>query len=351
MVVRGTAADASWRALRSGLRAYLLYQHHHCHVTQPLLREQLLEWGIDLSVGQIDALLSDHNEPFFAEKDGLLQVGLAVSSFITVDDSGARHQGKNGYVTQIGNDLFAWFCSTESKSRINFLQLLQAGERRYCITMEALEYAREQGLPKAPLQRLERHPTQELATAEAWEKHLDTLGIATERHRRIATEGALLGGLLEQGLSTDLAIVSDGAGQFAILRHALCWVHAERLVHKLIPLNDQHRQDLARVRGEMWDLYADLKAYQRQPNPEAVTGRRCASTPCSLSGPPLRRSTRPSSACMPTNPRCSWSSSARTSLCTPMAARTTSAGMSNGARSAAERAATWGDAVAIALPA
>ncbi len=31
--------------------------------------------GIDLSVGQIDALLSDHNEPFFAEKDGLLQVG------------------------------------------------------------------------------------------------------------------------------------------------------------------------------------------------------------------------------------------------------------------------------------
>ena len=255
-----------------GLRAYLLYQHHHCHVTQPLLREQLLEWGIDLSVGQIDALLSDHNEPFFAEKDGLLQVGLAVSPFITVDDSGARHQGKNGYVTQIGNDLFAWFCSTESKSRINFLQLLQAGERRYCITMEALEYAREQGLPKAPLQRLERHPTQELATAEAWKKHLDTLGIATERHRRIATEGALLGGLLEQGLSTDLAIVSDGAGQFAILRHALCWVHAERLVHKLIPLNDQHRQDLARVRGEIWDLYADLKAYQRQPNPAVVTG-------------------------------------------------------------------------------
>jgi len=62
-------------------------------------------------------------------------------------------------------------------------------------------------------------------------------------------------------------IVSDGAGQFAILLHALCRVHAERLVHKLIPLNDQHRQDQERIRGDIWDLYADLKAYRRNPDP------------------------------------------------------------------------------------
>nr|WP_245232773.1 hypothetical protein [Thiorhodococcus minor] len=91
----------------TGLRAYVLYQYHHCHVTQPLLRDQLLAWGIDVSVGQIDALLSGHNADFFAEKDALLDVGLEVSSAITVDDSGARHQGRNGDVTQIGNDLFS----------------------------------------------------------------------------------------------------------------------------------------------------------------------------------------------------------------------------------------------------
>ena len=64
-----------------------------------------------------------------------------------------------------------------------------------------------------------------------------------------------------------MAIISDGAGQFAILLHGLCWVHAERLVHKLIPLNERHRQDQERVRGEIWDLYADLKAYRRHPDP------------------------------------------------------------------------------------
>jgi hypothetical protein len=44
-------------------------------------------------------------------------------------------------------------------------------------------------------------------------------------------------------------------------------VHAERLVHKLIPLNERHRQDQQRVRAEIWELYADLKAYQHYPEP------------------------------------------------------------------------------------
>jgi hypothetical protein len=254
----------------TGLRAYVLYQYHHCHVTQPLLREQLLEWGIDLSVGQIDALLSGHNEDFFAEKDDLLKVGLAVSPCITVDDSGARHQGRNGYVTQIGNDLFAWFSSTDSKSRINFLTLLQAGDPLYSCTAEALTYWHEQGLPQAKREALMASPIRELTTAKAWGEHLSALGITQEHHQRIATEGALLGGLLANGLSRELAIVSDGAGQFAILLHALCWVHAERLIHKLIPLNAQQRADQQGVRDQIWTLYADLKAYQRDPDPAAI---------------------------------------------------------------------------------
>ena len=249
------------------LRRYMLYQHHHCHVTQPLLHEQLCEWGIDISVGQVNALLSGANDVFLSEKDQLLVTALQVSRYITVDDSGARHQGDNGYVTQIGNDWFAWFASTGSKSRINFLQLLHAGNITYTLNAHALSYLQEERLPKEPLRRLQAHTHTTIAEVDCWEEHLDALGIERERHRRIASEGALLGGLIEKGFSLDLAIVSDGAGQFAILLHALCWVHAERLVHKLIPLNDQHRQDQERVRGDIWDLYADLKAYRRNPDP------------------------------------------------------------------------------------
>ena len=94
------------------LRSYLLYQHHHCQVTQPLLHEQMREWGIDISIGTIDALLSADHGAFHAEKDALLETGLATASYVTVDDTGARHRGQNGYVTHIGNAHFAWFQST-----------------------------------------------------------------------------------------------------------------------------------------------------------------------------------------------------------------------------------------------
>ena len=75
-----------------------------------------------------------------------------------------------------------------------------------------------------------------------------------------------MGSVLEHGLCDDLVIVSDDAGQFNVLLHALCWVHAERLIHKLIPLNSRHRDDVARIRGQVWNLYSDLKAYKRQPD-------------------------------------------------------------------------------------
>ena len=51
-------------------------------------------------------------------------------------------------------------------------------------------------------------------------------------------------------------------------------MQAERLIHQLIPLNESHRQDQERVRDELWMLYADLKAYQRDPDPAAIDALR-----------------------------------------------------------------------------
>jgi hypothetical protein len=187
-----------------------------------------------------------------------------------VDDTGTRHQGKNAYTTHIGNDYFAWFASTECKSRLNFLQWLRAGHMDYQIEEEALAYREHQKLPKGLVARL-RHPAPlGFANEAQWEAHLAQVGIIQARHRRIATEGALLryrsmGSVLQHGVPAGLVIVSDDAGQFNVLRHGLCWVHTERLIHPLIPLNETHRQDLSRVRGQVWALYADLKEYKQQP--------------------------------------------------------------------------------------
>ena len=57
-----------------------------------------------------------------------------------------------------------------------------------------------------------------------------------------------------------------------MLTHGLCWVHAERLVHKLIPLNEQHREDQQAIRAQIGDCYAELKRYQKTPT-EAVKAK------------------------------------------------------------------------------
>jgi hypothetical protein len=249
------------------LRVYILHQYYHCLVTQPLILEQIREWGIKMSAGQLSAILIKDKEKYHAEKEDLLRAGLETSSYVHVDDTGARHQGHNGYCTHIGNELFAYFASTQSKSRINFLELLRAGADDYVLNEEALAYMRAQKLPQPLLDRLIGMGNKSIAGKE-WSAFLADLGIKDCRHIKIATEGALLGSVLDHGINPNLAIVSDDAGQFDILRHGLCWIHAERVFVKLIGFDDAQRAAIEKVRTEIWDYYRELKAYKSSPDEE-----------------------------------------------------------------------------------
>jgi hypothetical protein len=250
------------------LQGYILYPYYQAHVTRPLLLEQLREWGVDISAGPIERILNEGKERFHQEKAAILRVGLEVAEYLTVDDTGARHQGKNGYTTQLGNDHFAWFESTQTKDRINFLSLLQGGTPSYVNNAQALQYRQEQKLPKGPWEQLKNSTTRVFEGAEQWQAHLCALNFTTKRPIRIATEGALLGALRQGGLAETLAIISDEAGQFDVLTHGLCWVHAERLIHPLIPLNEPHREDQQAIRAQVWDFYADLRKYKQAPSAE-----------------------------------------------------------------------------------
>jgi hypothetical protein len=271
------------------LVSYILHQYHHAHVTQPLLLEQLREWGVDISAGQISAIITGNKERFHAEKEELLRVGLECSDYVHVDDTGARHQGRNGYCTHIGNELFAYFASTDSKSRINFLELLRAQHDEYVLSDEALAYMEVQRLPKGPLTLLAEHAEKTLAGTRRWLATLEALGITKPRHVQIATEGALLGGVLAHGVNPELVVVSDDAGQFDVLLHALCWIHAERVFVKLVGFNDAQREALDGVRAEIWEIYAELKAYKKAPDEqnkariETRFEKLCATKTCFMS--------------------------------------------------------------------
>jgi hypothetical protein len=254
------------------LHRVVLMLHYQCHVTIEKILALLNGMGVVISKRQVGRLLTVKLETFRAEDDEVLKAGLSSAAFVTVDDTGARHQGKSGVTTQIGSDNFTVFRTGLSKSRLAFLRNLLGGAGSYVVNEAALVYMRACNLSLALIDTLAGHPTRLFASHEHWTSHLDALGFADLRVTpdpvRIASEGAVWGAVREQGLLGQAIIVSDGAGQFRVGKHALCWVHAERLAHKLIPANDKQRNAVEVARRMIWWFYAALKEYKLAPSPE-----------------------------------------------------------------------------------
>jgi hypothetical protein len=251
------------------LRRFVLFQYHQGQVTVPRLVAQIQAIGIAISKRQVVRLLNEGQGTFLDEACEVLRAGLAAASWISVDDTGARHQHQNGVCTQLGNEHFAAFATTASKSRLNFLKVLRAGFTDYVTNAEALAYMRQRALAGPVITSLAEHPERHFADEAAWLRHLDQLGITaltvTPDPVKIATEGAVWGSIKAHGLLPDTVILSDDAGQFALDRHALCWVHAERLVHKLGTFTERQHAAQQFMRTLIWWFYADLKAYKHDP--------------------------------------------------------------------------------------
>jgi hypothetical protein len=308
------------------LRRFVLFQYHQGQVTVPRLVAQLRAIGIAISKRQVVRLLNEGQSTFLDEARDVLRAGLSTAGWISADDTGARHQHRNAVCTQLGNDRFAAFATTASKSRLNFLEVLRAGFTDYVINAEALAYMRQRALAGPVIASLAEHPERHFADEAAWLRHLERLGIAaltvTPDPVRIATEGAVWGSVKAHGLLPDAVILSDDAGQFALDRHALCWVHAERLVHKLDTFTDRQHTAQQLVRALIWWFYADLNAARRTGGAGTSCGRGSTASSAAAPGSP------PSTACWPgctrtrrscwscsTGPRCRCTPTARSETC------------------------------------
>ncbi len=252
------------------LVGFILYQYYHAHVTQPLILEQIREYGVDMSTGKINQIITEGHDYFHREKDQILQAGLEVSSYINVDDTGARHQGKNGFCTHIGNELFAWYQSTDSKSRINFMQLLRGKHLDYIFCDDALDYMKNQNLSQVVLSKLESDENRKFESISDLEDFFVAVQITRPRHKQIIIEGGLLGSILKHGFNPKCVIVSDDAGQFNIFLHALCWVHAERAITKLHGFSEKNRILIDEVCSQLWSFYQDLKAFKLDHSDKGV---------------------------------------------------------------------------------
>ena len=158
------------------LRRFVLAQYHGAQTSVERLTRLLRDLGVDISKRQIMRLLNQGQEDFVAESQAVLRAGLEGAPWISVDDTGARHGDRNGVTTQIGNDAFAWFGTTFSKSRLNFLELLQAGHGDYVLNAAAFAYMHKRNLAGPVIARLAEAPgngckSRRFASEGAWMAH------------------------------------------------------------------------------------------------------------------------------------------------------------------------------------
>jgi hypothetical protein len=249
-----------------GVVRYVLMQHVQGQVTVERLLVQLRALGIGIAKGQLVALLTARKDAFHAETDAVLEAGLATARWVTVDDTGARHAGRDQHTTHVGDDRFAWFATRPSKSRLNFLELLRAGRPDYVLNAAAVAYMLEHGVPETVTATLLAHERRSFADEAAWHAHLGAFRLGARQRRRV-TEAAVVGAIVARGLLTDTVIVSDDAGRFDVLTHALCWVHAERHLRRVACATAEQQRLVDLQRQLVWWLYADLKLYKDDPTP------------------------------------------------------------------------------------
>ncbi len=251
-----------------GLRQYIFYQHHFNRVTQGKIHKDLEEKGIAISRGEIDRILLKTAQSLESEKKDILKAGLSTAQVLQVDDTGNRKMGKNVYSTIICNDFFAYFHTSDKKNRINFLEILRGEDTSYAITKETVEYAKKQKLSEIAISLLTSHIGMAFPNNKSFQAFLKEYKFTQDDAIKTVTEGALIGFLITQGLPNDIVILSDDAGQFNLFDHALCWIHAERHIRKIIPINENDRVEINHIRDLIWKYYEELKSYKIYPIPE-----------------------------------------------------------------------------------
>ncbi|WP_313903792.1 transposase [Rhizobium leguminosarum] len=154
------------------------------------------------------------------------------------------------------------------------MNLLRGNYQDYVLNDAAFSYLESRKADPALLAQLKSKEPQLFASKLPFLTFLAAKGINIfdKQIIRVLAEAGIWGSFRHHGLVGNAVIVSDDAGQFRVGTHALCWVHAERLLHKLMPATPGQVKHVETLRELVWHFYKALKAYQRRPDPRAARG-------------------------------------------------------------------------------
>ena len=208
---------------------------------------------------------------FHQEKSELHKVGLEVSSYIQIDDTGTRVNGQNHYTQIICNDLYTAFFTTKRKNRLTVLDVLRNFESRsFLLNDETFLLFSQLGISQKDIMLLSEYKQNEVYNEDGILEILQNIyGTGSPRKQtKIMEACAIASYRQETGIAVVKVLVCDDAPQFKLLTDelALCWIHAGRHYKRLAPVVPRHQDKLKGFLQDFWSYYRNLLAYKKAPN-------------------------------------------------------------------------------------
>lgn len=255
-----------------GVYALMLAQYYAQGISEPKIREFLVQAGLQISAGQISNMLTQKQDAFHAEKIEVYEAGLRSSPWQQTDDTLTRVDGQNQSCHIVCNPVYTAYFTRPSKNRLTVLDVLRRNcPREYCVNAETLAMLETIQMAKKTRRCIEQWKSAERLDAVTFITRLDKeLPRLPVRQRQwVITAAAIAAYHTDPDWPVIHTLVCDDAPQFNWLTQTmmLCWVHEGRPYKKLNPFIAYHRTLKDAFLTRFWDYYRELRAYQRNPTP------------------------------------------------------------------------------------
>lgn len=241
-------------------------------MSMPKIQALLALAGLDISAGQVSALLNQEHAPFHAECQAILAAGLESSPWQHIDTTATRVDGVNQHCHVVCNPLYTVYQTLPHRDRLHALDALRGGAPRvFRLDASAYRLMRLMDVPARDQKRLKDLPHEQAISESKLDAYLDTTAARITAPQRKRVKDALAIAAYHAHDTPHLPVVQtlvcDDAPQFAMLTEAiaLCWIHDGRLYKGLKPRLAHHQEQLKAFMTRYWNYYRGLVRYRDAP--------------------------------------------------------------------------------------
>ena len=263
-----TPVNVKGSAFGNDTKTLIITLNHQANVSQPSIYKFLTSTiGLQISPSTISRILTDNLYKLEQEKQEIVEAGLAVSTYIQMDDTSARVNGVNYYSHILCSDSFISYFTEKNKDRLTLLKILSQDNIMHTFndnTFKLLSYM-------SISNRVQNAIKEDLKLTMSTEELKDILSLNLgdkniHAQKQILEASAIIS--YQQSQNAVKILVCDEAPQFKLITEilSLCWVHVGRHFKKLNPILPVNQLKTDEFISKFWEYYHKLLNYKNNPD-------------------------------------------------------------------------------------